>query len=97
MDMLKFWDERKKDLKARNARRARELAAKHFAWACPVRFAEQVFPGIQLLGVQKKLLCLMHRNTGKRFIYTTIPRNAGRGVMLRILQAHRAQLQGAVS
>jgi hypothetical protein len=34
--MKEFWEERKKDLKQINARRARELAVKHFRSQCPV-------------------------------------------------------------
>ena len=79
--MLKFWEERKKDVKAHNARRAQELAAKHFRM-CPVKFAETMFPEVKLLPFQKKCLCQFYsmpsqakavmfsgRLAGKRTLY----------------------------
>lgn len=95
--MLKFWEERERDLKTHHALRAQELAVKHFALACPVKFAETVFPGIKLLECQKRILCLMRPGRNKRAAYISMPRAHGRGLPSRIMQIYMAHYQGAAS
>lgn len=93
--MQEFWEARKKDIKQVNTSRARQLAAKYFSMLCPARFTETMFPGMQLLPAQKKMLCSMSRARTAKWEYVHMPKRHGLNTLARLLTAYNAQAEGA--